>query len=293
MHPVFRKLGRTYVAPLLILSSAAIGFAVSYGIDNHGLSNTVNRQGRENSALRSEIQGMGYDYEILTTLYNEAKSRILPEDAVGPHSSFLRYPVQEGDNLWTVAQKLKGDGGYWSELSELNKLEDPYAINNGEKLFFPATWVPSRNPRIGSYNIDSPPLPVVGQDENWIMIDVTDGTLSLMRGQNTVKTFPAATGRGIPRTETDWYSTAPGIYRIITYTGGIGFLGGFYSADSGLRFDPERLNGIESYDIDADGKIVRGRTGPGLTTGEVALHPDYLGEVHKHAGIGTLIYVKW
>ena len=279
---------------LVTLFSIPMGFAVAYGIDNHNISSELEKYQSQNSAVISEIQDMRADYSTLETLYNEAKSQKISPGSVGPYSSYLRYPVQEGDSLWEVAKKLTGDGRYWSELAELNKLEDPYTINSGEELFFPVKWLPKRNTELSDYNVQSPSLPLIGYNEKWIMIDVTDATLSLMQGQNTVKTFPAATGRGVPGTETDWYSTGPGIYRIITTTTmDPGFLGGYYSLYPGFRFDNKRQNSIGFFPVDADGKIVNSSTGPGLTTGDVDIDPTYADELFGHAYVDMLVYVKW
>ena len=50
----------------------------------------------------------------------------------------LYYEIQEGDNLWQVAEKLLGAGGRFQEIAQANDLEEPYDLMPGEKLLIPA-----------------------------------------------------------------------------------------------------------------------------------------------------------
>ena len=44
------------------------------------------------------------------------------------------YVVQKGDSLWSIAQKLLGDGKRYMELADLNDIAAPYTIHAGQVL---------------------------------------------------------------------------------------------------------------------------------------------------------------
>lgn len=46
------------------------------------------------------------------------------------------YVVQKGDSLWSIAQKLLGDGKRYLELADLNGIAAPYTIHVGQVLSF-------------------------------------------------------------------------------------------------------------------------------------------------------------
>lgn len=47
------------------------------------------------------------------------------------------YTVQEGDSLWTIAEKEYNDGFQWTKIADANKLVSPGAIDKGMKLVIP------------------------------------------------------------------------------------------------------------------------------------------------------------
>jgi len=58
---------------------------------------------------------------------NEQTANKLPET----------YTVKQGDNLWTVAEKLYGSGYNWVDLAKANKLQNPGLLYIGAKLSVP------------------------------------------------------------------------------------------------------------------------------------------------------------
>lgn len=48
-----------------------------------------------------------------------------------------QYEVQEGDNLWEIAERAYGDGYKWIEISKANNLESPDLIHSGNKFVIP------------------------------------------------------------------------------------------------------------------------------------------------------------
>ena len=53
------------------------------------------------------------------------------------------YTVREGDDLWSIAEKIYGSGYNWVDLANANKLENPGLLYVGAKLI-----VPDVKPRI-------------------------------------------------------------------------------------------------------------------------------------------------
>jgi putative chitinase len=47
------------------------------------------------------------------------------------------YEVKEGDDLWTISEKVYGSGYNWVDLASANKLENPGVIYVGTKLTVP------------------------------------------------------------------------------------------------------------------------------------------------------------
>ncbi len=47
------------------------------------------------------------------------------------------YTVQEGETLWSIAEKSYGDGYAWVEIAKANNLTDANAIEKGQKLVIP------------------------------------------------------------------------------------------------------------------------------------------------------------
>lgn len=47
------------------------------------------------------------------------------------------YEVKEGEDLWSISEKLYGSGYNWVDLAEVNKLDNPSLIYVGTKLAIP------------------------------------------------------------------------------------------------------------------------------------------------------------
>lgn len=47
------------------------------------------------------------------------------------------YEVQEGDSLWTIAEKVLGNGSLWTEIAKNNTLFNPRLIHKGNLLNMP------------------------------------------------------------------------------------------------------------------------------------------------------------
>jgi nucleoid-associated protein YgaU len=53
------------------------------------------------------------------------------------------YTVQEDDNLWSIAQRLYGDGSKWRQIAEANPDIDPARIKPGDVLNLPGNAAPA------------------------------------------------------------------------------------------------------------------------------------------------------
>lgn len=47
------------------------------------------------------------------------------------------YTVQAGDSLWTIAKEKLGDGMRWSEIRDINKIENSNQLAAGQELLLP------------------------------------------------------------------------------------------------------------------------------------------------------------
>lgn len=47
------------------------------------------------------------------------------------------YTVQEGDNLWRIAQQETGSGENWTKIAEANNIQDPDGLNEGQEIIIP------------------------------------------------------------------------------------------------------------------------------------------------------------
>jgi len=48
------------------------------------------------------------------------------------------HEIQEGESLWTIAEKYYGSGYNWVDIAKVNNLVDPNLLANGIKLIIPA-----------------------------------------------------------------------------------------------------------------------------------------------------------
>jgi len=61
-----------------------------------------------------------------------------PETTPRPHAGAREHRVRAGQSLWRIAAAELGDGDRWTEIAELNGLDDPNAIREGDVLRLPA-----------------------------------------------------------------------------------------------------------------------------------------------------------
>lgn len=53
------------------------------------------------------------------------------------------YTVDEGETLWSIAEKSYNDGYAWVDIAKANNLEEPYELEKGQKLVIPKRSVTS------------------------------------------------------------------------------------------------------------------------------------------------------
>jgi hypothetical protein len=51
------------------------------------------------------------------------------------------YPVQRGDNLYTLAERFLQSNGDWAKLQRLNRVANPYQLPTGSTLRIPLPWL--------------------------------------------------------------------------------------------------------------------------------------------------------
>ena len=51
------------------------------------------------------------------------------------------YPVQQGDNLYNLAQQFLQSSGDWAKLQRLNRVTNPYRLTVGGTIRIPLTWI--------------------------------------------------------------------------------------------------------------------------------------------------------
>lgn len=57
--------------------------------------------------------------------------------ATPTHEPVKNYTVQEGDDLWNIAEKVYGNGYHWVDIAKANNLTDPGTIFTGNQLIIP------------------------------------------------------------------------------------------------------------------------------------------------------------
>ncbi len=62
--------------------------------------------------------------------------------AVEPAPSVVRYSVESGDRLGTIARDFTGDTDVWRTIAELNGIDDPRRLAVGQVLEIPLTLIP-------------------------------------------------------------------------------------------------------------------------------------------------------
>ena len=106
--------------------------------------------------------------------------------------------------------------------------------------------------------------PPVKDNERWINVNLTDSTTRLVEGRKILREIPSAYGYGKYGSDSDYFSTAPGLYRVYVKYEGLQHdneYTGFYFR-GWVGFDPSRANGFHSFLLDDKGKVVDSRVGP-------------------------------
>ena len=88
-----------------------------------------------------------YNDPIFILVFSFLKSRNINNQQTGSTSTTQEetyengvpkaYTVKEGDDLWTVSEKIYGSGYNWVDIAEANKLENPEVLFVGSKLNVP------------------------------------------------------------------------------------------------------------------------------------------------------------
>ena len=122
-----------------------------------------------------------------------------------------------------------------------------------------------------------------------IAFDRRSGVTQLMFGTWIVAEMQSAWGRGIPGSDSDFYSTAPGIYRVYAKRGPLTYNAWFDTyMEAWVAFDPVRFNGFHSLLKDGRGRVTDARTGP-ISAG--CIRNMYAWEVYDFAEIGMPVVV--
>ena len=48
-----------------------------------------------------------------------------------------KYTIQDGDGIWTIAERAYGDGSMWQKIVQANNLKEPYNLEVGKTLSIP------------------------------------------------------------------------------------------------------------------------------------------------------------
>ena len=146
---------------------------------------------------------------------------------------------------------------------------------------------PGASPRAGDLAI-SPAKTGLGK-QRWIAFDRRSGVTQLMLDTWIVAEMQSAWGRGIPGSDSDFYSTAPGIYRVYAKRGPLKYSAWFDTyMEAWVAFDPVRFNGFHSLLKDDRGRVTDARTGP-ISAG--CIRNMYAWEVYDFAEMGMPVVV--
>jgi nucleoid-associated protein YgaU len=74
---------------------------------------------------------------VLTPASLPGRGTAEPTPAVTVTPLFGVTVVRRGEGLWDVARRVLGDGSRWELLAQLNGLEEPYHLAEGQKLLVP------------------------------------------------------------------------------------------------------------------------------------------------------------
>jgi len=94
-----------------------------------------------------------------------------------------RYTVEEGETLWSIAEKSYGDGFKWSVIAEANSIADPSALSAGSKLIIP-TIDKTTAEQLDSTTQSMAPPPAGLTPNVMGNSSITGGTYTVVRGDN-------------------------------------------------------------------------------------------------------------
>jgi L,D-transpeptidase catalytic domain len=148
-----------------------------------------------------------------------------------------------------------------------------------------ATPAPAKDDVVAWKLVSEPPTP-----GKWIDVNLSDGFVRLMEGRKLFKALPGAWGYGVTGTESDYFSTAPGMYFVYSR-----YNYRWYDAQysqtyiySFVGFDPERSNGFHSFLYDAKGNVTDNRLGA-ISHGCIRVE-DWKA-VHDFSAIGMIVMI--
>jgi len=97
------------------------------------------------------------------------------------------YKVEEGDNLWTIAENAYGSGYNWVDIAKENNLSNPDMLSAGQELI-----IPDVEPKLATVNLIS--------DET-ISNKITGATYEVQEGDNLWDISVRAYGDGYKWTD--------------------------------------------------------------------------------------------
>lgn len=83
----------------------------------------------------------------------QTKKKVVKKVLPKPVTYKATYVIQEGDDLWHIAEKFYGSGFNAFDISVANKINDPSSLNAGQKLLIPE--VTPRQPTVGDISAAS------------------------------------------------------------------------------------------------------------------------------------------
>ena len=109
------------------------------------IQDVVNTSQQEDSSIFSFAQPFGVSQDREDNIIQRLMERFQifsdrPEQENEPAASEQEnrsYVVQKGDSLWEISDRELGDGHRYSEIAALNNIENPSAINVGQRLVLP------------------------------------------------------------------------------------------------------------------------------------------------------------
>ena len=100
----------------------------------------------------------GRNYNKTTSTQSSATVEATQQQQVGGTKMLPKtYTVTEGDDLWSIAEKVYGSGYNWVDLADANKLSNPNVLYTGTKLV-----IPNVKTRVVTTQTEQVPNPITG-----------------------------------------------------------------------------------------------------------------------------------